>query len=117
ALTLSDPSVVSGFKNRFQELTDEGVDLLFCNEDEAKEITGKEELTDAAEALKQTASHFVITQGSNGAIIYDGDSFIDIAPHHVEAVDTNGAGDIFAGAFLYGITNGFSYAEAGALAS
>jgi sugar/nucleoside kinase (ribokinase family) len=33
----------------------------------------------------------------------------------VEAVDTNGAGDLFAGAFLYAINNGLSYAEAGKL--
>ena len=35
----------------------------------------------------------------------------------MRAVDTNGAGDMFAGAFLYGITHGHSYAEAGKLAS
>ncbi|HEX6983630.1 MAG TPA: adenosine kinase [Balneolaceae bacterium] len=117
ALTLSDPSIVEGFKRRFQKVIAPSVDLLFCNEDEAREFTGKDELMEAANALKKAANRFVITQGSNGAIIYDGDSFIDIAPHHVEAVDTNGAGDIFAGAFLYGITNGLDYAAAGDLAS
>ena len=43
--------------------------------------------------------------------------FIDIEPHTVTAVDSNGAGDMYAGAFLYGITNGMTYAGAGALAS
>ncbi len=33
------------------------------------------------------------------------------------AIDSNGAGDMFAGAFLYGITNGHSYASSGKLAS
>ena len=33
------------------------------------------------------------------------------------AIDTNGAGDMFAGAFMYGITHQHSYAEAGKLAS
>ncbi|HET6527948.1 MAG TPA: adenosine kinase [Balneolaceae bacterium] len=117
ALTLSDPSIVEAFKGRFRELINPSVDLLFCNEDEAGEFTGKDELMEAAEALKTTAAHFVITQGSNGALIFDGNSFIDIAPHHTKAVDTNGAGDIFAGAFLYGITNGLDYAAAGDLAS
>ena len=51
------------------------------------------------------------------APIYDGDTFIDIEPYKVNAVDTNGAGDMFAGAFLYAITNGRSYADAGKLAS
>lgn len=117
ALTLSDPSIVEGFKERFQDVIGASVDLLFCNEEEAKEYTGKEELSEAAESLKKIAGKFVITRGSNGAIIYDGNSFIDIAPHEVKAVDTNGAGDMFAGAFLYGITNGSGFTEAGKLAS
>ena len=40
-----------------------------------------------------------------------------IEPFEVKAVDTNGAGDMFAGAFMYGITNGLSWADAGKLAS
>ena len=59
----------------------------------------------------------MITQGKNGAMIFDGDTFIDIEPYEVNAVDTNGAGDMFAGAFLYGITNGHTYAGSGKLAS
>ncbi|MDH3712082.1 MAG: PfkB family carbohydrate kinase, partial [Cyclobacteriaceae bacterium] len=69
------------------------------------------------EALKQVSRTFVITQGPNGAMIFDGDTFIDIEPYKVKAIDTNGAGDMFAGAFLYGITHGHSYAQAGKLAS
>lgn len=117
ALTLSDPSLVKGFKDRFDEIIGASVDLLFCNEKEAKIYTGKEDLMEAREALKKEAKRFVITQGKNGAMIYDGDTFVDIEPYDVNAVDTNGAGDIFAGAFLYGITNGFGYAGAGKLAS
>src|SRR5690625_1246754 len=117
ALTLSDPSVVGAFKERFDTVTGASVDLLFCNEEEAKIYTGKDSLKEAREALKKDAKHFVITQGSNGAMIYDGETFIDIEPYDVNPVDTNGAGDIFAGAFLYGITNGLEYAGAGKLAS
>ena len=117
ALTLSDPSLVDGFKDRFDEIIGASVDLLFCNEQEAKIYTGKDNIEEAREALKKEAKRFVITQGRNGAMIYDGDTFVDIEPYEVNAVDTNGAGDIFAGAFLYGITNGLGYAGAGKLAS
>lgn len=117
ALTLSDPSVVEGFKERFVEVVGASVDLLFCNEEEAKIYTGKDDLMEAREALKKEASRFVITQGKNGAMIYDGDTFIDIEPYDVKAIDSNGAGDMYAGAFLYGITNGFGFAGAGKLAS
>ena len=117
ALTLSDPSIVEGFKQRFEDIIGASVDMLFCNEEEAKIYTGKDNLMEARQVLKKDAKRFVITQGSNGALIYDGDTFIDIEPYEVKAVDTNGAGDMYAGAFLYGITNGMGYAGAGKLAS
>ena len=117
ALTLSDPSIVEGFKERFEDIIGASVDMLFCNEEEAKIYTGKNNLAEAREVLKKDAKRFVITQGSNGALIYDGDTFIDIESYEVKAVDTNGAGDMYAGAFLYGITNGMGYAGAGKLAS
>jgi len=50
-------------------------------------------------------------------MIWDGDTFVDIEPYTVKAVDSNGAGDMFSGAFLYAITNGHNYASAGKLAS
>ncbi len=59
----------------------------------------------------------MITLGGNGALVFDGDTFISIEPYPADAVDTNGAGDMFAGAFLYGITHGHSYAGSGKLAS
>lgn len=117
SITLSDPSIVEAFKSQFQDVIGASVDLLFCNEDEALTFTGMNTLADAREALKKDAKRFVITQGKNGAMIYDGDTFIDIEPYEVKAVDTNGAGDMFAGAFLYGLTHGLGYAGAGKLAS
>ncbi len=117
SITLSDPSIVAGFKSQFEDVIGASVDLLFCNEEEAMSFTGTDNILDAREALKKEAKQFAITQGKNGAIIYDGDTFIDIEPYSVKAVDTNGAGDMFAGAFLYGITNGMSMAAAGKLAS
>ena len=117
SITLSDPSIVQAFRPKFQEVIGASVDLLFCNEDEAKAYTQKSNLLEAREALKKDAKRFVITMGKNGAMIFDGDTFIDIEPFSVKAVDTNGAGDMFAGSFLYGITNGLGYAAAGKLAT
>jgi sugar/nucleoside kinase (ribokinase family) len=117
ALTFSDPSMVKYFPKQMHEVIGASVDLLFCNEEEAMIHTGTNNLPDARERLKDVARHFVITLGANGAMIYDGDTFIHIEPYKVRAVDTNGAGDMFAGAFLFGITHGHGYAEAGKLAS
>jgi len=117
SLTMSDPNMVNFFRDNMQQLMQYGIDLLFCNEQEAKDFTQTTSLEDAREALKEYASHFVITLGKNGAMIWDGTMFVDIEPHAVKEVDTNGAGDMFAGAFLYAINNGYTYAGAGALAS
>jgi len=117
ALTFSDPSMVKYFKAGFDDVIGPSVDLLFANEDEALLFTGKDTLAEAREEMKKAAKHFVITQGKNGAMIYDGDTFIDIEPYKTVAIDSNGAGDMFAGAFMYGITNGHSYASSGKLAS
>ncbi|MCB0381054.1 MAG: adenosine kinase [Flavobacteriales bacterium] len=117
ALTFSDPSMVKYFKEPMESVIGASVDLLFCNEEEAMLYTGKDNLTEAREELKKAARRFVITLGANGAMIFDGDTFVDIEPYKVKAIDTNGAGDLFSGAFLYGITNGHSFADSGKLAS
>jgi sugar/nucleoside kinase (ribokinase family) len=117
ALTFSDPSMVKYFSAQMNEVVGASVDLLFCNNEEAMIFTGTSDLIAAREKLKQVAKRFVITLGANGAMMYDGDTFIQIEPYQVKAVDTNGAGDMFAGAFMYAITHGRSFAEAGKLAS
>ncbi len=117
SITLSDPSIVQMFRDQMIDVVGASVDLLFCNEDEAKMFTGKDNIAEARDALKRDARRFVITQGKNGAMIFDGDTFIDVESYPVRAIDTNGAGDMYAGAFLYGITHGMTYAGAGKLAS
>ncbi|HCM77740.1 MAG TPA: adenosine kinase [Cytophagales bacterium] len=117
ALTFSDPNMLRFFSKNFEQVVGASVDLLFCNEEEALMFSETDNITDAREKLKQAAKKFAITLGANGALIFDGDTFIEIEPYKVRALDTNGAGDMFAGAFLYGITHGHSYAEAGKIAS
>ncbi|MGQ9658698.1 MAG: adenosine kinase [Thermochromatium sp.] len=117
ALSLSDPNMVKFFKSGLLEMIGSGVDLLFANELEAMGMAGSDDLGQAVDALKTIARHFVITRGPKGALIWDGQALIEIAPVKVEAVDTVGAGDMFAGAFLYGLSRGWSYQRAGDLAA
>lgn len=117
ALTFSDPSMVKYFDSQMKEVVGASVDLLFCNEEEAMIFTGTNSVPEAREKLREVAKRFAITLGANGALIFDGDTYINIEPYTVKAIDTNGAGDMFSGAFMYGITHGHSFAEAGKLAS
>jgi fructokinase len=117
AMTFSDPSMVEYFSNEVNEVLGDGVDLLFCNEQELKIWAKTENLESALKKLRMRAKQFVVTLGSKGAIVFDGDQLTEIDAHHVRTVDTNGAGDMFAGAMLYGITHGLSLTQAGDLAS
>ena len=117
ALTFSDPSMVEYFRDNVIEVLGNGVDLLFCNEEEALLWSGKDNIEEACDMMKAKAQQFAITRGPKGALLFDGENFITIAAHDVEAIDTNGAGDMFAGAFLYGLTNGMDFETAGKLAS
>lgn len=117
ALTFSDPAMVQYFKEGLRDMIGNRVNLLFCNEAEARSWADSEDMNQVVESMKQVADTFAITRGSQGALVYDGKQCIEISPHNVKAVDSNGAGDMFAGAFLYGITQGHSFYEAGNIAS
>lgn len=117
ALSFSDPGMVEFFREGMSAIVGDGLDLIFCNEAEAMGWGETDDLTLAIEKLKSVAKSFVITRGADGAITYDGKEQVEIAAHKVQAVDSNGAGDMFAGAFLYAITRGEAFATAGRFAS
>lgn len=117
ALTLSDPAMVSFFKSGLQEMIGNKIDLLFCNQAEALSWTDSSDLNMSLELLKRSAVSYVVTMGDNGAIVYDGENQHIIEAHSTTAINTNGAGDIFAGAFLYAITHGYNYKIAGDFAA
>lgn len=117
AVTFSDPTVVKHNLENFKLMMgSEKVDLVFCNQNEALAFTNELELTAAAEKLKKITKAFAITLGAKGALVYDGRKEIAVVTKKVDAVDTNGAGDLFAGSFLYAITHGHSFIGAGRLA-
>ena len=116
-LSLSDPFVAQLFSDNLRSVIGDGVDLIFCNKDEALAFTGADTIDKAAKELRNYAITFVITDGANGAIFFDGKSLLQVPGVKARAVDTNGAGDMFAGAFLYAITSGKSYQKAAQLAN
>lgn len=117
ALSFSDPGIVAHFKSGLQEMIGARIDLVFCNEHEAKSWAGTDDLDTAVATLKQVARRFAITRGGDGALLFDGAQLHRVEAFPVKPVDTNGAGDMFAGAFLYGITHGLDFPAAGRLAS
>ena len=117
AFSLSDPVMVQFFRDGLLEMIGGQIDLLFCNRDEALGFTQTTNLDDAFEALKIFSKKFAITCGSEGAQLFDGSSRITIDAHPIVPVDSNGAGDMFAGAFLYCLEMGKDFTTAGQFAS
>ena len=102
AFTLSESVCIAGRKDRFAAMIDSGgVDLLFANEDEALQLTGRTDLAAAFEDLKAKVETLVVTSGAAGATAMRGAETITIPAAPVrQVVDTTGAGDLFAAGFL-----------------
>ncbi len=117
AFTVSDPFLIQYHKDEFQELIEGPVDLVFCNLDEARALTGKHDSIDCAHVLHQHAENVALTLGSNGSLLMHDGETIAIEGVTVDAKDTTGAGDMYAAGILYGITNGLTWKQSGHLAS
>jgi len=117
ALTISDPFLIDICRHQFEKLIEDGIDLLFCNEQEARALTGREDPIDCAQAIHRHCENVALTLGRKGSIIMHEGEVLPIEGVEIEAVDTTGAGDMYAAGVLYGITNGLSWQHAGRLGS
>ena len=88
-------------------------DILIPSEEFALGHTGEENVSNAARKLWQMYSPkvIVITQGKEGGILYDGEQILRYPAFPVDAVDTNGSGDVFHGAFAFALTRGMDYGQ------
>lgn len=116
ALTLSDPAMVQYARTGLDELIDDGVDLIFCNQQEAMMYTETDSVDAALAKLKLLSNEVVITMSANGAVVSNQAQQFHVQGRKVIAVDANGAGDAFAGAFLYALNAGESLQTAAQLA-
>lgn len=124
AVSFADPAVVKFGREGLDAMLDDGVDVVFCNCDEAQLFTNQPDHKQATEALLNVANMAVVTNGAAGSLIAVKDNvsretkLINIPTPKVNNVlDTNGAGDNFAGSFLHALSQGHELAVCGKLAS
>jgi sugar/nucleoside kinase (ribokinase family) len=123
AFSLSDRFCILRHKADFVELVQNDVDILFANEFEAAELLEQPPLNwpETSEKLQKffaTNKNLtaVVTRSANGCSIFSENSITEVGAANVaNPVDSTGAGDAFAGGFLYGILNNFSLEKAGEL--
>jgi sugar/nucleoside kinase (ribokinase family) len=108
ALTLSDVSMIQFCKAGLDAMLGEGVDYLFCNQEEAQVWCDSEDLNVVKNKLQNLAKIVCLTRGPAGSEIITAEQTWHVPADKVKAIDTNGAGDMFAGAFLYAISRGYS---------
>lgn len=114
ALNLSDGLCVERHFDEFQNFP---TDILIGNEVEAKRFYQTDDLAQIEEKIKATAYAFAaITRGNKGALVFEKDQSYPIAAAPIEKlVDSTGAGDAFAGGFLFGVVSGKGAKISGAL--
>jgi len=103
ALSLSDPGIVAGFKNKFEEIESFGLSYLFGNDDEAMAFVAAANIEEAFEMLQSRSYTSIITMGEEGSAVVSSNEIIKTPRVNIEPIDTNGAGDMFAGSFLYAL--------------
>jgi sugar/nucleoside kinase (ribokinase family) len=106
ALSLSDAGIVHGFKDKFDLIESYGIDMIFCNDDEAVAFSGKENLEDAIEYYKSKSYMTAITKGADGSVVVQNGIEYLAPAEKITPVDTNGAGDMFAGSFMHAFLQG-----------
>ena len=111
ALSLSDAGIVLGFRDKFAEIESYGIDMIFCNDDEATAFAGTENLDDAIKFFKEQSYMIAITKGAEGSVVINNGQEIFSPAMPITPVDTNGAGDMYAGSFMHAYLNGLDLSE------
>jgi sugar/nucleoside kinase (ribokinase family) len=105
SVTLSDPFCVERHRDAFRRMIRDDVDLLFANK---SELLSMYQTTDFAAALSAAAADVELlacTEGAQGAHVCTGGQHWHVPAVPTQIVDATGAGDLFAGAFLWGLSN------------
>jgi sugar/nucleoside kinase (ribokinase family) len=108
AFTLSESLCIGDRRDGVRGMIEAGtVDILFGNEDEVRQLTGRAALSDCIVDLSNRVPTLIITRGAQGAVAVENGERAEVAAAQVEhIVDTTGAGDLFAAGFLAGRCRG-----------
>ncbi|MCF8719725.1 adenosine kinase [Nitrospina gracilis] len=118
AFTLSDAFVANAFKEDLLDFIRWKTDILFCNNVEARAMADLNDDEKAFDKLKHLAGTVFMTRGKEGSWVgKDGDDTLAVEAFPVRAVDTTGAGDLYAAGALYGLNQGLGLKESAIIGS
>ena len=113
SVTLSDPFCVDRHRDAFRNLIQDHIDLLFCNRSEMLSMYQTEDFDAALSSAANEVAIVACTDAENGAHILSAGKRWHVPAQPVKIVDATGAGDLFAGAFMWGLTSGYDFETCG----
>lgn len=116
AIDLADARMIERLSGVLGGIIEEYANIVFVNEEEAEAFTGRK-AEEAAKHIKKICDIAIVKLGEQGSIIINDEGTHTVPVTKANVENTNGAGDMYAGAFLYGLAKGFTISEAGMLAS
>jgi sugar/nucleoside kinase (ribokinase family) len=116
SIDLSSFNVVEANKEFLQKIIKESIDIVFANEEEAKALTGLEPEW-ALRSIARMCEITVVKFGAKGSAVKRGNELFRVSASKVEAIDTTGAGDLYASGFLYGLTQSWTLDKCAKLGS
>lgn len=105
SLDLASYNVVESNLDFLQRIVAQYVDIVFANEEEARAFTGLTEPVEALHEMAKISKIAVVKTGKKGSLVQCGNERHSIGIVPVKAVDTTGAGDLYAAGFLFGMIN------------
>ncbi len=116
SIDLADRALIERHRDKINMIIKDYADIIFANEDEAEKLTGKK-LIEAVEEIKKFCKIAIVKIGEQGSLVMDNNGLHKIKGFKVDAINTTGAGDAYAGGFLYGISHGLDVKTSGKIAS
>ena len=117
SLDLASFEVVNANRDLLDEILNKFIDIVFANEDEAEAYCGSSDPLVGLETLSKHCEISAVKLGAEGAYIRRGDEVVKIETEEVRAIDTTGAGDLWAAGFLHAYYNGHSLDKCGTAGS
>ena len=117
SLDLASYNVVEENIDFLKDMVSNYVDILFANEEEARAYTGKDDPAEALDIISENTELAIVKTGKSGSMVKYNETVYKIPPVTASAIDTTGAGDVYASGFLFGMINNMSLMDAGYLGS